>query len=255
MLRHPGLFFLLLLTLLTGCASSSNQEDPTAGMSAAEIYAEAKEKLDNQDYEAAINLYEQLESRYPYGTYAEQAQLEVAYAYYKFNEPESAILAAERFIKLHPNHPRVDYAYYLRGLASYDAEQSFFNRIFRQDPTERDPQAARRAFRYFSELAKKFPDSKYTHDAIERMYQLRDGLAKYELHVARYYIERRAFVAAANRAKYVVEHYPGTPVVPEALDTLVLAYTELGLNDLAADARRVREMNYPKGQGRGTRDE
>lgn len=253
MLRH--FTFLLLITLLAGCAGSPDEEDPTAGMSAAEIYAEAKEKLVNQDYEAAINLYERLESRFPYGAYAEQAQLEVAYAYYKYNEPESAILAAERFIKLHPNHPRVDYAYYLRGLASYDAEQSFFNRIFKQDPTERDPQAARRAFRYFSELVKKFPDSKYSHDAVERLYQLRDGLAQYELHVANFYVQRRAFVAAANRAKYVIEHYPGTPAVAGALDTLVLAYTELGLQDLAADARRVRETNYPKGQGRGTRDE
>ncbi len=236
--------FLLLFFLLGGCAST--EEDETAGMSPAEIYAEAHEKLENKEYEAAAQWFEKLEARYPYGPYAEQAQLEVAYAYYKANEPESAILSAERFIKLHPNHPKVDYAYYLRGLAAYDSDQSFINKIFKQNPNERDPKSARRAFRFFSELVKRFPDSMYADDAIARMYRIREGLAEYELFVIDYYTRRSAFVAVANRAKYVLENYQGTAAVPRALAAMVNAYVEMGLNDLAQDALKVLEMNYPE---------
>lgn len=235
---------LVLLLLLSACATVED-EDPTAGQTAAEIYRDAREYLDEGEYESAIEYYERLESRYPYGPYAEQAQLEIAYTYYKSLEYESAILAAERFIKLHPDHRHVDYAYYLRGLARYDGDQSFMARWFNQDLTERDPKSMREAFRYFSELVTRFPDSRYTRDAIRRMYDLRNGLAKYELHVANYYVRRSAFVAAANRAKYVVTNYQGTPAVPEALAIMVKAYTELELTELARDARRVLEMNYP----------
>ena len=246
MVLRPAFLFLLLAALLAGCATTGEDEDETAGMSAAEIYARAHEKLEDQDYETAAQWFEKLEARYPYGPYAEQAQLEVAYAYYKANEPESAILSAERFIKLHPNHPKVDYAYYLRGLAAYDADQSFINKVFRQDPTERDPRSARRAFRFFSELVKRFPDSRYAEDAIARMYRIREGLAQYELHVIDYYTRRSAFVAVANRAKYVVENYQGTAAVPKALAAMVNAYVELGLPDLARDALKVLELNYPE---------
>jgi len=243
---RPAFLFLLLAALLAGCAATGNEEDETAGMNAAEIYAQAHEKLQDEDYETAARLFEKLEARYPYGPYAEQAQLEVAYAYYKANEPESAILSAERFIKLHPNHPKVDYAYYLRGLAAYDSDQSFLNKVFRQDPTERDPKSARRAFRFFRELVKRFPDSQYAEDAIARMHRIRQGLARYELHVIDYYTRRGAFVAVANRAKYVVQNYQGTAAVPQALAAMVDAYLELGLPDLAADALKVLELNYPK---------
>ena len=238
------LLSLVLLLLLSACATVED-EDPTAGQTAAEIYRDAREYLDEGEYESAIEYYERLESRYPYGPYAEQAQLEIAYTYYKSLEYESAILAAERFIKLHPDHRHVDYAYYLRGLARYDGDQSFMARWFNQDLTERDPKSMREAFRYFSELVTRFPDSRYTRDAIRRMYDLRNGLAKYELHVANYYVRRSAFVAAANRAKYVVTNYQGTPAVPEALAIMVKSYTELELTELARDARRVLEMNYP----------
>ncbi len=244
MLRlFPVLIFLLFLS---ACATVDDEdEDPTAGQTAAEVYRDAREYLDEGEYESAIEYYERLESRFPYGPYAEQAQLEIAYTYYQAQEYESAILAAERFIKLHPDHRSIAYAYYLRGLARYDGDQSFMARWFNQDLSERDPKSMREAFRYFSELVTRFPDSRYTNDAIQRMRQLRDGMAKYELHVANYYARRSAFVAAANRAKYVVKHYQGTPAVPEALAIMVKSYTELDLPVLARDSRRVLEMNYP----------
>ncbi len=242
MLLRP-LLLLFLFAVLTAC--SSNPEDETAGMTVEELYTTAKNRLDDADYEAAINMYETLESRFPYGVYAEQAQLDIIYAYYKYDEPESAIIAAERFIKLHPNHPKVDYAYYLRGLASYDGEMSYLYRLFNQDISERDPRSARRAFKFFARLVKKFPQSRYTPDAIQRMHNIRADLAKYEIHVADFYMRRKAFVAAANRATYVVENFQGTPSVPTALGIMVESYLQLGLNDLASDALKVLKLNYP----------
>jgi len=171
--------------------------------------------------------------------------MEIAYAYYKDNEPESAILAADRFIKLHPTHPNVDYMYYLRGLASYDLSKSFLDKVFSVDPTERDPKSARRAFEYFSELVKKFPKSRYAKDSIQRMIVIRNRLAAYEVHVADYYLSRGAYLAAANRGKYVVENYQQTPAVPDALAIMVQSYDKLGMKDLAADTRHVLELNYP----------
>ncbi len=243
MLRLFPIFMFLLF--LSACATVED-EDPTEGMEAADVYRDAREYLDEGEYETAIEYYERLESRFPYGPYAEQAQLEIAYTYYKSQEYESAILAAERFIKLHPDHRSADYAYYLRGLSRFDGEQSFMARWFNQDLTERDPKSMREAFRYFSELVSRYPDSRYTKDGIRRMHSLREGLAQYELHVAHYYVRRHAFVAAANRAQYVVKHYQGTPAVPEALTIMVNSYTKLDLPKLAEDSKRVLEMNYPE---------
>jgi len=240
------LFSICLITLfLHACASTSNPDDPTSGMDAKQIYEQANDQLKDGDYETAIKYYERLEARFPYGKYAERAQMEIAYAYYKDNEEESAILAADRFIKLHPNHPNVDYMYYMRGLASYNLSKSFLDNLFNVDPTERDPKAARRAFQYFSELIKKFPRSRYAKDAVQRMVAIRNSLAKYEVHVANYYLTRGAYLAAANRSKYVVENYQRTPAVADALAIMVQAYTKLGMKDLAVDARRVLELNYP----------
>lgn len=239
----PIVSFLFLF--LAGCSSSPDRDDSTFGMTAAELYQEAKANLDNANYDTAIQYYEKLESRFPYGNYATRAQMEVAYAYYKYDEHETAVLSAERFIKLHPNHPNVDYAYYLRGLASYSMSESFFGKLFNQDPTERDPKAARRAFQYFSELVKKFPKSRYAKDTVQRMTHLRNGLAKYEVHVAKYYFKRDAYLAAANRGKYVVENYQQTPAVADALALMVKAYRKLEKPKLAGDAMRILELNHP----------
>ena len=235
----------LLSLLLHACASTGDKDDLTAGMDAKQIYEKASNELKLEDYQTAIKYYERLEARFPYGEYAERAQMEITYAYYKENEPESAILAADRFIKLHPNHPNVDYMYYMRGLASYDLSKSFLDTLFNVDPTERDPKAARRSFEYFAELIKKFPKSRYSKDAIQRMVTIRNSLANYEVHVANYYLSRGAYLAAANRGKYIVENYQQTPAVPDALAIMVEAYQKLGMKDLAADTRRVIELNYP----------
>lgn len=248
-MRFPSLlnlFALILAAFLTGCASSGDINDETYGLSVSELYQEAKKLLTNGEYESAIQHYEKLESRFPYGSYAERARLEVAYAYYKDSQPETSIIAADRFIKLHPNHTNVDYAYYLRGLASFDNTISFFDKLFDQEPSERDPKSVRKAFKYFSELIQRFPKSRYTPDSIKRMKELRENLSRYEVHVANYYQRRGAFLAAANRAKYVIENYQGTRSIPDALALMISSYRKLGMPDLASDAFRVLELNHPE---------
>ena len=219
--------------------------DPTEGRDAAEIYREATSEMLNGQYETAVSLYSKLIARYPYGTYAEHAMLGLAYSQYRDYSPESAILTAERFIKLYPRHQFVDYAYYLRGVAAFAMEQGYFFRLFRQDPTERDAQAARRALSFFSELIRKFPASRYVPDARKRVIYLRNYIAQYEIHVARFYMRKEAWLAAANRAQFVLENYQQTPAVPQALAILVHAYEKLRLDKLAADAFSVLAHNYP----------
>lgn len=230
---------------LSGCGLLPEVADETAGWSAQRLYSEAKDNLNEGNYEQAIKLYETLEARYPYGRYAQQAQLEIAYAYYKDQESISAIAACDRFIKLHPNHPNVDYAYYLKGLANFTEDQSLFSRIATQDMSERDPKAARDSFAAFKELVNRFPDSKYAEDSRARMKYLVNAISANEVHVAKYYLKREAYVAAANRAKSVVTNYPETPSVEEALAIMVVAYDKLGINDLRDDAMRVLKLNYP----------
>ncbi|MBE2259377.1 MAG: outer membrane protein assembly factor BamD [Candidatus Accumulibacter sp.] len=236
---------LFLATLLAGCGLLPDAKDETIGWSANKLYAEAKSALNENSYAKAIKYFEKLESRYPYGRYAQQAQIEIAYAYWKDLEPASAIAACDRFIKLHPNHPNVDYVYYLRGLINFNEDLGLLGAISNQDMTERDPKGARESFDAFRELVTRFPDSKYTPDAIMRMKYLVNALAQLELHVARYYMKREAYLAAANRAQYAVINYPDTPSVEEALFIMVKAYDQLGLNDLRDDAERVMRKNYP----------
>jgi len=248
-MRHSSffnVFVLIFVAFLSGCASSGNVDDETYGMTVAEIYDEAKRLLTNNEYDSAIQFYEKLESRFPYGTYAERARIEMAYAYYKDEQSETAIIAADRFIKLHPNHEYVDYAYYLRGLASFDNSVTFFDKLFDQEPSERDPKSTRRAFNYFSELVQRFPKSRYVADSIERMKALRENLSRYEIHVANYYAKKGAYLAAVNRAKYVIENYQGSNSIPDALALMTSSYRKLGMKDLANDAFRVLELNHPE---------
>ena len=238
---------MLLAAALTlgGCGLLPEVKDETAGWSAQKLYAEAKDNLNDGNYERAVKLFETLESRYPFGRYAQQAQLEVAYAYYKDNEPISAIAACDRFIKLHPNHPNVDYAYYLKGLANFNEDLGLLGNLVDQDMSERDPRAARDAFLSFKELVTRFPDSKYAADSTARMKYLVNALASNEVHVAKYYLKRKAWVAAANRAKEVLKTYPDAPATEEALAIMVIAYDNLKLTELRDDAQRVLKLNFP----------
>jgi outer membrane protein assembly factor BamD len=229
---------------LAAC-SFIDKHDPTAGYSAEKLYREAKEALDGGQYDLAIKRYETLESRFPYGRYSQQGQLEIAYAYYKQSEQASAVAATERFMKLHPNHPNVDYAYYLKGLVYFNEDLGLLGKISRQDRTERDPKAARESFDAFKELVQRFPESKYTPDALARMKYLVNALASHEVHVARYYMKRGAYVAASNRAQYALRSYPQAPAQEEALLIMIQAYDVLGMPELRNDAERVLRKNFP----------
>ncbi len=246
-LVKPSVAVLLSLTL--AACGLLPKEDKTIGWSAQKLYGEAKNSLNKRDYETAIEYYEKLEARYPFGKYAQQAMLEVAYAYYKSDEPDSAIAATERFIRTYPRHPHVDYAYYLQGLANFNRGKGLVEKYLPQDPAQRDPGAALQSFGDFSELVRRFPDSKYAADAAQRMRFLRNNLAEYEVHVADYYIRRGAYLAAANRANYVIEHYQRTPAVPDALVVMAKAYKILGLDELSRDALRVLRLNFPDHPG------
>ena len=232
---------------LTGCAifGDPTELDETKGWAVQKIYAAAEASMRDHDYEKAIKYFSTIESRFPHGRYATQAQLESAYAYYKREEPASAIAAADRFIKLHPHHPNVDYAYYLKGLATFN-ERGVVDKLINQNIDDRDPKSLRESFLSFKELVTRFPNSKYAKDATLRMSYLVNTLAGHELHVARYYMKREAYVAAANRCKFVIENYPDSTSVEEALVIMVSAYDLLGMDDLKQDTLRILKTNYPQ---------
>ncbi|MBI1284404.1 MAG: outer membrane protein assembly factor BamD [Thiobacillus sp.] len=243
--RVLGSLLLTATLILGGCGLLPKVQDETAGWSAQKLYATAKEELNDGNYERAVKLFETLEARYPFGRYAQQAQLDIAYAYYKDNEPISAIAACDRFIKLHPNHPNVDYAYYLKGLANFNDDLGYVGNLVEQNMGERDPVASRDAFLTFKELVTRFPDSKYADDATARMKFLVNTMADHEVYVARYYLKRKAWVAAANRAAEVVKTYPNSPAREEALGIMIIAYDKLELPELSKDAQRVLLLNFP----------
>jgi outer membrane protein assembly factor BamD len=237
------LFTLYLLLNFSGCSSLAELQE--VNWPADRLYLKAKEELEAGGYDTAIKYYELLEARHPFGKYAQQAQLDVIYAYYKFNEPDSAIVAADRFIKLYPRHAHVDYAYYLKGLVNFERNQGMLARLLKLDRSQREQSTTMQSFQYFSELVTRFPDSKYSADARQRMVYLRNMLAEYELHVAKFYMKRGAYVAAANRASNVIKSYQRTPAIPDALVTLTKAYKIMGLNDLSESALKVLKLNYP----------
>lgn len=236
----------LLVFALVGCAGFE-EKDETIGWSQQKLFTEATDEMYAGNYERAIRYYEKLESRYPYGKYAHQSQLNVAYAYYRSEEPEAALAAADRFIRLHPGHPAAGYAYYLRGLTNFSRSLGFLDRFLPTDTSQRDPGAALDSYNDFAEVVRKFPDSEYAPDAAQRMLYLRNNLARYEVNVADYYIRRGAYLAAANRAEYVVQNYQRTPAVREALEVMIDAYSRLGMTDLADDTRRVLALNEDNG--------
>ncbi len=241
-----GLIAALVVAIaLTGCGLLPDQVDETAGWSAGRLYSEAKEAQADGNWDTAAKYLEKLEARFPYGRFAQQAQLELGYVYWKANEAGSALAACDRFIKLHPNHPATDYVYYLKGLINFNEDLGLIGYISNQDLSERDPKAARESFESFRELIARFPDSKYAPDAIKRMDYLVNALAQQDVNVAHYYIRRGAYIAAANRAQYAIKTYPRAPAIEEAMFILVHAYDQLGLTDLRDDADRVLRQNFP----------
>jgi outer membrane protein assembly factor BamD len=236
---------LILAIGLAGCGMFTDKTEGRKDWTAAQWYAAAKEEFDNGSWDAAIKLYETLESKFPFGRFAQQAQLEVAYAYYKQGETASALTALDKFIKLHPNHPSLDYALYLKALVNFKEDLGPLTRIVKQDLADRDPKAARESFEGFKELVNRFPESRYAADSRERMAYLVEALARHEIHVARYYLNRGAHLAAANRAQDAIKRFPTSPIQKDALDIIIEAYDRMGLNDLRDDARRVLSKNFP----------
>jgi outer membrane protein assembly factor BamD len=223
-------------------------------LTAEELYASAREALDSGDAAGALQLYDDVEARFPFTPYATQAQLDSIYAHYRLQQAELALSAANRFLKQYPQHARIDYVHYLKGLVNFTRSADEFDKILRIDGTHRDPVFARSAFEDFSLLIKRFPDSRYAQDARRRMIWLKNGLARYELHVAEFYVRRGAPIAASRRAQYIIDHYQGTDSVPVALDILQQTYAQLGLQEQADEAQRVLQANYPGyARGRGSK--
>jgi outer membrane protein assembly factor BamD len=233
----------MLATALSACSMFGKKEEFSEA-SADKMFREAKEALSGGDFPRAIKLYESFEAKFPYGAQAQQAILDGAWANYKTGEFAAAVGGAERFIKLYPTHANVDYAYYLKGLALFGDELGIFKFLANEDITERDPKGRREAYATFRELAEKFPNSGYAADARLRMQHLLNSLAEYEVHVARYYYNRGAYVAAVNRAQAAITSYPETPAGKEALVILSQSYSKLGKEDLAKDTNRVLERTF-----------
>jgi outer membrane protein assembly factor BamD len=229
------------LAAMAGCGSNP---DRSSQQSPERVYATAKQSLNSQDYDGAIRVYEALVARYPFTDEARQARLDLIYAYYRARESESAIDACETFIRENPTHPRIDYAWYIKGLVDFERTPNAVERLFGVDLSERPPSTARKAFESLAKVVESFPKSEYAHDARQRMIHLRNRLADYEVHVARYYFKRGAYVAAAQRAEQAIEEYNGAPSMREALEVLIAAYERLDLQELAAQSREVYKLNY-----------
>ena len=244
---------LLVVSGVMACSWLPEVKEETTGWSAEKLYSEAHGALVSGNYTRAVKLFDTLEGRFPYGRYAQQAILEGAYANFRQGETTPAIAACDRFIRTYPNHQIVDYAYYLKGLINFREDQGIFGYIAEQDLSERDPKMTKEAFAAFREIATRFPDSKYAADSIERMRYLTNALAGYEVHVARYYYNRGAYVAAANRAQATLTNYPKTPANEDALIVLVNSYDKLQMPQLRDDAQRVLKETFPNGKSSALR--
>ena len=238
-MRH--LYIVLLSTVLFACAGA--EKDETAGLSAKELYDEAQSSINAAEFQIAVKHLETLEARYPFDPYAKQAQLDIAYAYYKFEELDSATSAVERFARLHPRDSHMDYVFYLKGLINFNRGQGLLDAWFPRDPSRHDPAVLEQAFNDFSTLVRRYPNSNYAGDAHQRMIYLRNQLAKKEILVAEFYVERKSWLSAAKRAKAVIERFPNTIWTKRALDIMLLSYQKLELDELAADTQKVIDYN------------
>ena len=231
--------------LLSACAGGDGQKDDTDIWSEAKLYSEATDKLNSADFVKCGKYFEKLEARFPFGPYSQQAQMNSAYCYWKGNEQAQALVAIDRFIKLHQGSANLDYAYYLRGLITFNDDLGWLGKFTGQDLSERDPQAAKDAFESFKVVAERFPDSKYAPDALDRMRYIVNSLAEADVIVARFYYQRGAYLASANRAQLVIRDYDRAPAVEEALYILYKSYEKLGMVELSNDTARVFKLNFP----------
>ena len=237
---------LLLIIASAFLIACSSQETEEVRLDTEKAYYEAAQRaLKSSNWQMAVTNLQGLEEYFPFGTYAEQAQLELIYAYHRNYEPEASLAAADRFIRLHPQHHNVDYAYYMKDLTTFTEGTGIFERFLPTDLTMRDPGSARQSFVHFAQLLSRYPNSTYAPDARKRMIYLRNLLARYEIHVANYYLKRGAYVAAANRGRYVVENFQQTPAVPDGLAVMVQSYHEMNLHDLGDNALLTLKQNYP----------
>ena len=239
---------LVFSTLLSSCAyweGAFKEPDPTIGMSAAQIYGQGREFLDAEDYPNAIVYFDILEARYPFGIYSTQSMLDLSYASYKSNLKDEAIVNADRFIRLYPNHPNVSYAYYLRALSNFDKDQNFITQLLGQDPSKYDVSKLKQSFDDFSIIVNKFPNTEYAKDSRNRLLYIKNNMAANELYIAKYYVKRSAHIAAIERIKYMLINYSGTPSTEEGLLVLIESYKYLKMYDLASDTARVLKENYP----------
>jgi outer membrane protein assembly factor BamD len=235
-----------VIFLLAGCSSSPGDEDLVAANSGEQaLYEDAKEKMKLGNFNAATNILSALDSRFPFGPLSHQVQLDLIYSYYKTSKTDQALATIDRFTRLNPNHSDVDYALFMRGLSNMEADKNLFQDLVGIDRSDRDPSSSRQAFEDFRRLIEKYPDSKYAADAQKRMLHIKSRLAKYEIAIARYYMRREAFVAAANRGRYVLEYYSDTTHVQQALEIMVECYDQLQLHDLKDNAMKTLKLNYP----------
>ncbi len=243
-LSHAALAFIAVV-LIAGCGSIKGDTDPTAGWSADRLYQDARTEISAGNWKDARTRLEAVEARYPFGGYAQQALIDQAYVNWKDDEPEQALAAIDRFQQQYPNHPGTDYMLYLKGLITFTPPSASFTKFTRQDPSERDPKGLRESYESFNELIKRYPDSRYTADAKKRVTWLVGTIAQNEVHVAQYYYERGAYVAAVNRAQTVITDFQGVPSAEKALYIIYLSYDKLGLTELRDDAKRVLDKNFP----------
>lgn len=250
--RVPGLarlshalLALFAVMLIAGCGSIKAEQDETAGWTAERLYQDARTEISAGNWSNARERLEAIEARYPFGTYAQQALVDQAYVNWKDQEPEQALAAIDRFEQQYPNHPGTDYMLYLKGLITFTPPSASFTNITRQDPSERDPKGLRESYEAFNELIERYPDSRYAADARKRVTWLVSTIAQNEVHVAQYYYERGAYVAAVNRAQTVITDFQGVPIAEKALYIMVLSYDKLGMTQLRDDAKRVLDQNFP----------
>lgn len=242
--RAVTLVSLCLTLLVVGCSSASKDKEPKL-TTEADLYQQIERQLKNSQWETAIRNLQRMEEHFPFGTYAEQAQLELIYAYYQSGEADAAIATANRFIRLHPQHRNVDYAYYMLGMSAYSKDKSMFDRVLPVDISKRDPGSARESLSNFSQLLNRFPDSPYAGDAKQRMLYLRNTLARYDIHAANYYLKRGASIAAIGRGRFVLENFPQTPAIPDALAVMVQGYRLMKMDERASEYLNVLSTNYP----------